>query len=242
MSGAYLRVYNRLPEFLKRRINPSEYGLRRFVDLAARSHPGGLIVDAGSGESRFRDRFAGCRYLAVDLGVGDSSWDYSGIDILADLGRLPLKEGSADAVLNTQVLEHVPDPTAVIAEFCRVLKPGGTLYLTAPQGWHEHQQPHDFFRFTSFALERMLRSAGFADWDIQPMGGYFHYLGQRLTYIPKVLFADRHGISRLLLAPFEILSLALFCFVAPIVCFYLEPLDRKKEFTLLYRCRAKKAS
>ncbi len=240
MPDTYLSIYERFPEFLKRRINPLEYALRRFIRQAAQAHPGEVVLDAGAGQSRFKAFFDGHRYLAVDLGVGDADWDYSGIDLCADLGRLPLRAGSVEAVLNTQVLEHVPDPQRVLCEFYRVLRPGGKLYLTAPQGWHEHQQPHDFFRFTRFSLRMMLEKAGFVQIRIESMGGYFHYLGQRFTYIPKILFQQRRGLARLLLIPFELLSLGACCFALPVACYYLDRLDRKKEFTLIYRCLAVK--
>lgn len=240
MANGYLAVYERLPEFFKRRINPMEYALREFVREAAGRHQGQRVLDAGAGEGRFRGLFQGHRYFAFDLAVGEAEWDYSALDACVDLSRLPLKSRSVGAVLNTQVLEHVPDPQAVIKEFRRVLRPGGMLYLSAPQGWHEHQQPHDFFRFTQFSLRMMMERAGLQDIEIQPLGGYFHYLGQRFTYVPKIVFQHRRGLPRLLLFPFELLSLALFCFFLPILCYYLDALDRKKEFTLIYRCRARK--
>ncbi|MEE8584032.1 MAG: class I SAM-dependent methyltransferase [Acidobacteriota bacterium] len=240
MPDTYLSIYERFPEFLKRRINPLEHALGRFVRQAAEAHPGEVVLDAGAGQCRFKPFFTRHRYLAVDLGAGDAGWDYSGIDLCADLGRLPVRADSVGAVLNTQVLEHVPDPQRVLCEFYRILRRGGKLYLTAPQGWHEHQQPRDFFRFTSFSLRMMLEKAGFEEIRIDPMGGYFHYLGQRFTYIPKILFQQRRGLGRLLLSPFELLSLGACCFALPICCYYLDRLDRKKEFTLIYRCLAAK--
>ncbi|HXK61849.1 MAG TPA: class I SAM-dependent methyltransferase, partial [Acidobacteriota bacterium] len=241
-SGFYLRAYSRLPDFLKRRINPLEYAIEDFIKAAAQDSPGRVVLDAGAGEARFARHFRNQFYLAIDSCVGDSTWDYSRVQVVADLSALPLAAATVDTVLNVQVLEHVRNPLLVLSEIYRVLTHGGRLYLTAPQGWCEHQQPHDFYRFTRFALQDLLSSAGFSEIEIRPFGGYFHYLGHRLTFIPKILFPRLPWIARVLLFPFELASLALFCLVLPIACYYLDRLDPNPEFTLGYRCVARKLS
>jgi SAM-dependent methyltransferase len=238
VRSPYLRVFDLFPEFLKRRIYPLEYLVQDFVASAAGR--GGVVVDAGAGESRNRCWFESEPYYAFDLAIGDVDWDYSRLDVIADLERFPLGSGSARVVLNTQVLEHVPEPSRVVKELHRILVPGGELFLTAPQGWCEHQAPHDYYRFTRFALEELLRDAGFSRWRIEPLGGYFHYLGHRLTFVPKVLFQDLKGWKRIVLLPLELASLALFCFLGPLACYYLDRFDRKREFTLCYRVHAVK--
>jgi len=240
MAGFYQTAYNLLPGFLKRRVNPLDHAIETFVRSAAEGLNKGVVVDAGAGEARFAGHFRAQQYVAVDSCVGESGWDYSRIDVRADLAGMPFRSDVADVVLNTQVLEHVPEPGLVLAEIYRVLKPGGRVFLTAPQGWHEHQQPHDFFRFTAFSLDRLFKGSGFRKVEIKPLGGYFHYLGHRLTYVPKVLFQSRPVPVRILLLPLEIACLAGFCFLAPLACFYLDRLDRKKEFTLCYSCLARK--
>jgi SAM-dependent methyltransferase len=240
MTGFYLRLYGYLPELLRRRINPLEYAISDFVTSFS-AHPGrGVVLDAGAGEVRFKESFHKHLYVAVDSKVGDRDWNYSQIDVIGDLLRIPLAAGSVDIILNIQVLEHIAQPAASIAELYRVLKPGGMLLLTAPQGWGEHQRPHDFFRFTRYSLSKIFQEAGFDSFEIEPMGGYFHYLGHRLTYVPKILFAWRRGWDRLFLFPLEVFTLAFFGFLGPLACYYLDRLDRQKEFTLCYRCRATK--
>lgn len=240
MSAFYFRVYNALPEWLKRRINPLEYSIRDFVREASRFRPSGTVLDSGAGESRFADLFADRFYLALDSCVGDANWDYSRVGIIADLHALPLSEASCDLVLNIQVLEHVKEPGLVLREIQRALKPGGRLYLTAPQGWHEHQQPEDYYRFTRYSLRLLFETAGFKSVSIEPMGGYFDYLGHRLTYVPKVLFSKLPTAVRVALMPLELAVLFAFCLVLPVMCHALDGLDRRKEFTLCYRCLAVK--
>ncbi len=240
MARVYRRLHERVPEFLLRRINPLEFRIRGLVRQAASQPSGARVLDAGAGEARFAGWFAEHRYVALDSGVGDGDWDYSRLHLRSDLARLPLASDSFDAVLCTQVLEHVPDPAGVVAELYRVLRPGGRLYLSAPQGWCEHQQPADYFRFTRFSLRMLLESAGFEGVQVEPMGGYFHYLGNRLAFLPRVLFDERGGWKRWALLPLELPALALFAGLLPLVCYYLDPLDRRREFTLGYGCRARK--
>lgn len=240
MPGFYLRAYRMLPSFLRHRINPLEFAIEEFVAEAVRETPRMAVLDAGAGESRFAPHFARHFYVALDSGVGDREWNYGKVTVWGDLAALPVASRRVDLVVNTQVLEHVRSPQKVLAEFFRVLKPGGKLFLTAPQGWHEHQQPHDYYRFTRFALEMLLRQAGFGRFRVEPLGGYFHYLGQRLTYVPKVLFQERSGVLRAVLFPLELVCLAFFCLILPVACYYLDRFDRKREFTLGYKCVAVK--
>lgn len=53
----------------------------------------------------------------------------------ADASTLPLRSDAFDVILLSEVLEHVPDPQAVVHEARRVLRPGGVFYLTTPNRW-----------------------------------------------------------------------------------------------------------
>lgn len=146
----------------------------RFVKGAAASlSPGMSILDAGAGECAYRKFFPHCRYRSVDLAVGETAWNYGNLDYVASLHALPLADNSFDAVLCTQVLEHLALPRESVAELYRVLKPEGRLFLTAPMSHGEHQTPYDYFRFTSFGLRRLCEDAGFTEVEVEPFGGIF---------------------------------------------------------------------
>lgn len=164
---------------------------------AAELPPGSLVLDAGAGECVYKPLFGHCRYLAVDLAVGDAAWNYHNLDAISVLHRLPFPSNTFDAVLSTQTLEHLSLPQASVCELHRVLKAGGRLYLTAPMSHVEHQAPYDFFRYTSYGLRHLATQAGFASGDIrvEPFGGMFTRWGYELAELGG-LFVNT-GVSRL---------------------------------------------
>ncbi len=103
----------------------------RLVPPATR--PGAVLVDLGCGAGLLAPhvRSRGYRHLGIDL-VGSALTQAAGHGVLpvrADLTRLPLPSASADVVCAGEVLEHIPDRAAAVAEACRVLRPGGTLVV-----------------------------------------------------------------------------------------------------------------
>jgi SAM-dependent methyltransferase len=189
---------------------------------------GSRVLDAGAGEAQYRKRFGQHRYVAVDLGIGDSSWDYARLDAVADLARLPFRSGSFDAALSVVTLEHVTDPCSVLREMARTIRDGGSLLLIVPQEWEVHQAPHDYFRYTRYGARHLLEAAGFTSISIEPVGGFFRLLSRRLLnglqFFPVILL------------PLTLILLAVPALILPL----LDPLDRERSFTLGYVCRARK--
>jgi len=89
--------------------------------------------------------------LAVDIKRG------TGVQLLSDVQALALADNTFDVVVCTEVLEHLPEPQTAIHEMYRVLKPGGTLILTTRFLFPIHDAPHDYFRFTRYGLQYLLR-------------------------------------------------------------------------------------
>jgi SAM-dependent methyltransferase len=113
------------------------------------------VLDAGCGARPYRRLFPG-PYIGSDLGRG-----HGDPDVIAAAEDLPVRSGGADAVLSTQILEHVEDPARALTEFRRVLRPGGTLLLSTHGVWIHHPDPHDYWRWTEEGLIRLFEQQGF---------------------------------------------------------------------------------
>lgn len=114
------------------------------------------ILDYGCGGSPYRSLFPGAAYHRADL-EGGADLDFA----YGEDSMLPADIGGYDLVLSSQVLEHVLDPDAYLAECLRVLKPGGKLLLTTHGSFWDHACPHDYWRWTAYGLKRTLERAGF---------------------------------------------------------------------------------
>lgn len=85
-------------------------------------------------------------------------YPFDGVDIVADISSLPIKDASADCVVCEYVLEHVPNPGEIINEIERVLKPGGAVYISVPFVASFHSSPYDYYRWSKPGLETLLRN------------------------------------------------------------------------------------
>ncbi|MGA3562280.1 class I SAM-dependent methyltransferase [Melissospora conviva] len=113
------------------------------------------VLDLGCGEGRhtFEAYRRGAHVVAVDISAKDLAttrqW-CSAIELAGeapatatanavrgDLRHLPFPDASFDRIIASEVLEHIPDDTAAIAEIERVLKPGGLAAVTVPRWWPE---------------------------------------------------------------------------------------------------------
>lgn len=192
------------------------------------------ILDAGAGEGQYAAWFSRQRYTGADLAVGDRGWDYSHLDTVCDLSALPFADRCFDAAISIVTLEHISEPAAALREIARTLRPGAPLLLVVPFEWEVHQEPHDYFRFTRYGLEHLLRAAGFGEIEIRAVGGYFRLLSRRL--LNGIRLSMRGG--RWVLFPVAVLLLGPPAIVAP--CF--DRLDKKQNFTLGYICVARRSS
>ena len=199
-------------------------------EASARLPRGSRVLDAGAGEAPYRELFSHCRYVSSDWSQSPHEGAHRA-DVIASLEALPIADASFDAVINTQVLEHVVDPAKVASELFRVLAPGGRLFLSAPLIWPLHEEPFDFWRFTPYGLTRLLEAAGFDVERIEPRGGYFNTLAALLAGAPWWT-----GPAERLEPLRRVLAMALHL-CAPVVR-RLDRLDGQRTLTLGYACVA----
>jgi SAM-dependent methyltransferase len=225
----YERIRALLPAPLRRQVLYFESQIETAVALFAEElQDRARVLDAGAGELNYKHFFQRHRYVGLDLGVGDAAWDYSKLDVIGDLSRLPFPNAIFDGCLNIVTLEHVKEPAQVIRELGRTIVDGGRLLLVAPHEWEEHQQPHDYFRYTRYGLRYLLEQAGFREIEIRPVGGFFQLMARRL-------------LNGLQFFPGPLMLVAAVFLVPPaVVMWVLAPLDKEKNFTLGYICLATK--
>jgi SAM-dependent methyltransferase len=111
------------------------------------------------------------------------------IDFANDLNAgIPLRDAAIDTIVLSDVLEHIFRPDALLREVERVLRPGGTALINTPFLYLIHEAPHDFYRYTPYAIERMARSAGLEVIQLDAIGGGLlviaDVIGKLLSRVP----------------------------------------------------------
>jgi SAM-dependent methyltransferase len=149
---------------------------------ALESYAKGVLLDIGCGIKPYR-RFTK-NLVRMHFGVDHLSTLHARdqIDIVATAYETGVGTSKIDTILSTFVLEHLENPQMAIKEMHRILKPGGHVILTAPLFWHLHEEPRDFFRYTSIGLGHLFSTAGFHIVEIKPLAGFVVTFSQELVY------------------------------------------------------------
>jgi len=157
-------------------LNPSRYWLAIGNNLPS----GSLVLDAGAGDQRNRVHFGHCTYESADFQKLNKRYTES-------TSSIPVEGARYDAVVFTQVMEHLPEPARVVDELFRVRKPGGRLFYSAPLVFHEHEVPYDFMRYTQFGVRSILERAGFRVPEVKRLEGYLGTVSYEFRRISKSL-------------------------------------------------------
>jgi len=157
--------------------DPRELGIgsRLISDLVAShyqaqlpAHARGALLDLGCGKVPLYAAYAPhvSEITCIDWAPGDY------IDQSCDLSQpLPFEAGRFDTIILSDVLEHMPEPELLWREMTRVLAPGGKIIMNVPFYYSVHAHPHDYCRYTNFALERFVKINALDLVCLQPIGG-----------------------------------------------------------------------
>lgn len=170
--------------------NTDEIRVKWVIEKLKSLPAGSKILDAGAGELRFKPYCNHLHYVSQDFGQynghGDgvglqtNTWNNTKLDIVSDITQIPVDDESFDAILCTEVLEHVPNALAAIQEFYRILKPNGILFITAPFCSLTHFAPYHFGGLNSYWYKHHLPEIGFAIVEISQNGSWFAFMAQEL--------------------------------------------------------------
>ena len=170
------------------------------VHTATRSaitrHVKGKVLDIGCGTQPYREMIisTGAGYEGLDIEKRCAHLDYQG-----DALNLPieLKGKEFDCVLGLMVWEHLPDPMLATRNVRKLLAEGGILVLSVPHLSRLHEIPNDYFRFTRYGLQSMLRQEGFEPVEIVPCGGILSFIGHQVSTVFVCLSRGIPGIQQL---------------------------------------------
>jgi len=168
----------------------------------------GKVLDVGCGNSPFRPFLnpATTHYQGIDVKEAESFGYQNPDTVYFDGKTIPFSDASFDALLCTEVLEHVADPRETIQEMHRVLKPGAYGYITIPWSARFHYQHHDYHRYTPSMLQTLFNV--FAAAEISPRGTDFSSIASKVVvvYIRNLVRINPSNAPAIALLPFRLLG------------------------------------
>jgi SAM-dependent methyltransferase len=172
---------------------------------------GWRILDAGAGEQKYRDDCSHLQYVSQDFGQYNpqsSEWSHYGLqeekwntrpyDHVCDICEIPEPDESFDAILCTEVFEHIPNPIHALTGFAQLLKPGGRLILSAPFTSVTHFAPYHFAPgFNRFFYEHHLPELGFKILGMDFNGNYYEHVAADLRMLLHMPHRYDHPLTTL---------------------------------------------
>lgn len=149
-----------------------------FYSSAFPRYVSGDLIDLGCGKApllgAYRDR---CSSVVL-ADWANSPHENPLLNIVIDLNKpLDVLDSNAfDVVILSDVLEHICEPAALMMEISRILKPGGRLLMNVPFAYWIHEAPHDYYRYTRYALEMFARQSGLRVIELKPLGGWIEVM------------------------------------------------------------------
>ena len=151
----------------------------------------GDVLDFGCGSKPYSRLFSNCAsYVGVDIAISGHNHKVSKVDFYYDGKKLPFGDCTFDHIISVEVFEHLPNASDIMSEFKRVLRPGGTVFITTPFLYPEHEMPFDFFRYTTSGITQLAHEGGFSITSLvrtnQNLGSITQILSEELFRFHKL--------------------------------------------------------
>lgn len=165
----------------------------------------GKLIDVGCGEMPYKNLINDSCKIDEYIGVDIENPVYQNEvkpDVFWDGKTIPIVNDTFDSAILIEVLEHVPYPEIVLNEIHRVLKKGGHLVITVPFLWNLHDVPNDEYRYTPYALKRILENCNFEIIEMESFGSWHASLATMLAlYSRRALVGKKKYVASLLTKP-----------------------------------------
>ena len=164
------------------------------------------VLDIGCGRKPYESLFKYVTYTGLEVDT-PMMRESSLADVFYNGKNLPFDNEVFDSVVCNQVLEHIFEPDEFLAEINRVLKTNGTLLVSVPFVWDEHEQPVDYARYTRFGLKHLMAKNSFEVVEVRVTCADVRFLCQIFnTYLYKTSLNDNMLKRLMLLKPLVLIS------------------------------------
>jgi SAM-dependent methyltransferase len=204
-----------------------------------------VFLDIGCGRQWYRGIIEPKvkEYLALDYPKTAQIYQSSyPVEIKADAHQIPLKDQTVDLALMIMVLEHLKDPERALKEVNRVLKKNGQFLLCTVENYPGHDLPNNYYHFTKFGLEEILKRNGFKIKNIKSFGNFWQtQVVWQNVYIMQFIKGLTSRKSTLVAGILVLLLLAPLMILGNIFALVFSSKKIKEEFALAHVVTCSKA-
>jgi len=138
-----------------------------------KEHCSGILLDCGCGDVPYYEMYKDNVSNIVCIDWENTLHKNDFVDQYVDLNKeIPMESSLFDTILVADVLEHIASPDVFMKEMTRLLKPAGKLVIMVPFYYWIHEEPHDYARYTEFALRNFCITNNLTIIYLKPYGGF----------------------------------------------------------------------